>query len=382
MNLKNKTILIISPQAWGNMFLAKHHYAIELAKYGNEVYFLNPPSKNKVKNGVEIVESNVVDSLYLINHSLSFSYKIKFKWIGLFHFLMKFHIAKIKKTIGKEIDIVWSFDLGNYYPFKHFSTTSLKIFNPIDEPLNKAGIDSANDANIIISITREILEKYPHINAPKHFMHHGLAEEFINPPGANFVKDKTIRVGLSGNWLRTDIDTNCLMQIINENPTVVFEFWGSYQEKQSNIGGGRDEMIATFIVQLISKKNVIMHGVVHPKELAIQFQRMDVFLICYDILKDQSKGTNYHKVMEYLSTGKVVVSNNITTYKPLPNLVIMTKERDNNDNLPALFKEVINKLDYYNSDDLKIERTQFANSNTYSNKIINIENLLKNINNS
>ena len=103
---------------------------------------------------------------------------------------------------------------------------------------------------------------------------------------------------------------------------------------------------------------------------------------CYDILKDQSKGTNYHKVMEYLSTGKVVVSNNITTYKPLPNLVIMTKERDNNDNLPALFKEVINKLDYYNSDDLKIERTQFANSNTYSNKIINIENLLKNINNS
>ena len=124
MNLKNKTILIISPQAWGNMFLAKHHYAIELAKYGNEVYFLNPPSKNKVKNGVEIVKSNVVDSLYLINHSLSFSYKLKFKWIGLFHFLMKFHIAKIKKTICKEIDIVWSFDLGNYYPFKYFKRCS------------------------------------------------------------------------------------------------------------------------------------------------------------------------------------------------------------------------------------------------------------------
>ena len=376
MNLKNKTILIISPQAWGNMFLAKHHYAIELAKYGNEVYFLNPPSKSKVKSGVEIVKSNVVDSLYLINHSLSFSYKIKFKWIGLFHFLMKFHIAKIKKTIGKEIDILWSFDLGNYYPFKYFSTTSLKIFNPIDEPLNKAGIDSANGVNIIISITREILEKYPHINAPKHFMHHGLAEEFINPPEANFVKDKKIRVGLSGNWLRTDIDTNCLLQIIRENPTVVFEFWGSYQEKQSNIGGGTDKEVASFLQQLLTKKNVIMHGVVHPKELAIHFQRMDVFLICYDILKDQSKGTNYHKVMEYLSTGKVIVANNITTYTTLPNLILMNKQREDNINLPFLFKYAIEKLEYYNQESLIKERIEFAQSNSYSNKIVQIEKLL------
>jgi len=94
VQLSNQIILIISPQAWGKMFLAKHHYAIELAKHNNEVYFLNPPQKEPVKNGVEIVESKVVDSLYLINHSLSFSYKIKFKWIGLFHFLMKFHIKK------------------------------------------------------------------------------------------------------------------------------------------------------------------------------------------------------------------------------------------------------------------------------------------------
>ncbi len=378
MQLTNKVILIISPQSWGNMFLAKHHYAIDLAKHSNEVYFLNPPQKDAVKNGVEIVKSNVVDSLYLINHSLSFSYKIKFKWIGLFHFLMKFHIKKIEASIGKKIDIVWSFDLGNYYPFKYFSKTAFKIFNPIDEPLNKDGINSADGCDIIISITREILEKYPHINKPKHFIHHGLADEFVNVDTTNIVKDDIIRVGLSGNWLRTDLDVKCLLKIITENPTIAFEFWGTYQAKQSNIGGGKDEEVVQFITQLQQAKNVILHGAVHPKKLAIEFARMDAFLITYDILKDQSSGTNYHKVMEYLSTGKVVVSNNITTYSSIRNLIEMTTSRTHNNELPQLFNTVINNLNYYNQPQFTAARKVFAISNLYSKKIGEIEKLIKN----
>jgi glycosyltransferase involved in cell wall biosynthesis len=376
VNLKNKTILIISPQSWGNMFLAKHHYAIELAKHGNDVYFLNPPQKEPIKNGIEIVKSNVVESLFLINHSLSFSYKIKFKWIGLFHFLMSFHIKTIEKKIGKKIDIVWSFDLGDYYPFKYFSKSAFKLYNPIDEPLNKDGINSALGCDVIVSITREILEKYAHINVPKHFIHHGLAEEFVNLDYPIVDKDNTIRVGLSGNWLRTDLDVDCLLQIIAENNQIVFEFWGSYQSKQSNIGGGNDKQVKLFIDQLKQAKNVILHGVVHPHKLAIEFQKMDAFLITYDILKDQSKGTNYHKVMEYLSTGKVIVSNNITTYSSLPNLIEMTTSRTDNQELPQLFKTVINNLQYYNQTQFIAARKAFAIRNLYSNKINEIETIL------
>jgi hypothetical protein len=43
--LKNKTILVISPNNWGTMHISKHHYAIELARLGNSVYFLNPPNQ-------------------------------------------------------------------------------------------------------------------------------------------------------------------------------------------------------------------------------------------------------------------------------------------------------------------------------------------------
>jgi glycosyltransferase involved in cell wall biosynthesis len=376
MTLTNKTILIISPQSWGNMFLAKHHYAIELAKHGNAVYFLNPPQKDSVKNGVEIVKSNVLDSLYLVKHSLSFSYKIKFKWIGLFHFLMKFHIKKIEASIDKKIDIVWSFDLGNYYPFKYFSSSSFKLFNPIDEPLNKAAINSAKGSDIIFSVSKEVLEKYKHLNVSKHFLHHGLANEFINVEKIEKINDDKIRIGLSGNWLRKDLDKECLLQIIIENPELVFEFWGSYQAKQNNIGGGDDIQVKKFIEQLQQAKNVVLHGAVHPKKLAIEFQRMDAFLITYDILKDQSRGTNYHKVMEYLSTGKVVVTNNITTYSSLPNLIEMTTSRTHNKELPQLFKMVISNLKHYNQPQFIEARKAFAISNLYSKKIGEIEKIL------
>ncbi len=92
---------------------------------------------------------------------------------------------------------------------------------------------------------------------------------------------------------------------------------------------------------------------------------MDAFLICYDINKDQSKDTNYHKIMEYLSTGKVIISNNVTTYKNMPSLLQMTEERDNNRKLPSLFKEVIGKLAVHNSEACRHARIAYARDNMY-----------------
>lgn len=375
MQLSNKVILIISPQAWGKMFLAKHHYAIELAKHNNEVYFLNPPAEHKINGGIKILPSGIEASLHLISHSLFFPYQLKFKFKKLFHFLIRFHVKKIEKTINKKIDIVWSFDLGDYYPFRFFSNKPFKIFNPIDEPLNKDGINSAKNCDVIISITSEILSKYNIYNVPKHCIHHGLANEF-QESYKQIKNDNKIRFGLSGNWLRKDIDTKILLEIIKDNENVIFEFWGSFKSKQSNIGGESDSEVNQFIAELMVSENVILNGPVHPSKLSQEFRRMDGFLICYDIIKDQSKGTNYHKVMEYLSTGKVVVSNNITTYAKIPDLIVMTDSRVDNKELPEIFKSVITNLNHFNSNEMQASRRNFALSNLYEHKIVEIENLL------
>lgn len=377
MALKNKTILILSPQSWGKMLLSKHHYAIELAKYGNKVYFLNPPHFQKELPAITLKPYDAIPGLTIIDHRISFPYNLKFHWIGMFHFLMNFHVKKVLRCIGKPVDIIWSFDLGHLYPFSHFPENSLKIFHPVDEPLNSTAIESAKGAQIIFSVTNEILEKYKMNGVPRHFINHGLSAEFVGIANPGWQRSSKLHVGLSGNWMRPDIDTACLLEVIKTNPAVTFEFWGSYKKADSNIGGSNNTQIDNFIQQLQAAPNVIIHGPVDGKQLVKELQRMDAFFICYDVKKDQSKGTNYHKVMEYLSTGKVIISNNITTYSREKDLVEMIAERENNATLPLLFRKVISEIEKYNSEHLRSRRHTFALDNTYYKQVERIEYLLR-----
>ena len=373
------------------MFVSKHHYALELAKRGNTVYFLNPPAGEKTALPEKIVirPSGNHDRLFVIDHRLWFPYNIKFHWIGLFHVLMRPHVGKILQKIGRPVDIVWSFDLGNLYPFGLFPSGSFKLFHPVDEPQNKTAIDSAQGCEVIFSVTREILEKYSAVAVSRHFVNHGLAGYFLEPadhvlPGDDHLRTAdrvrpegdAIRVGLSGNFLRGDLDRETLLAIIKENPQVIFECWGSYTVAQSNIAGNDDEPTRAFVAELQQQLNVVLHGAVASETLAGSMRRMDAFLICYDIMKDQSGGTNYHKIMEYLSTGKVIVSNNVTTYKDRPDLLQMTAQRDNNRELPALFRKVIGDLAHYNNPLLQKQRIGYAADNTYAAQIARIEKLL------
>jgi glycosyltransferase involved in cell wall biosynthesis len=377
-SLNNKTILILSPQSWGKMMLSKHHYAIALARRGNKVFFLNPPDNYKwklagSKKRIRFEQLKEYPGLTLIWHRLFFPYNIKFHLRSIYNTLVKKQVHGILDRIGEPIDIVWSFDLGNLYPFSIFNNDVCKIFHPVDEPADQVAIQSATGADIIFSVTNEILEKYHQFPAPKHFINHGIAEEFLLPGAVSRSDVKAIQVGLSGNLLRPDLDRAMIVRIVEENPQVRFNMFGSYKASQSNIGDWDDPDTKKFIASLKSKPNVEFHGTVPSHELARALRRMDALLICYDINRDQSRGTNYHKVMEYLSTGKVIISNNITTYSKRPDLVRMIQSRDNNNELPVLLKETLTKLDVYNSAAAQQLRIDYARENTYSRQLDRIE---------
>jgi hypothetical protein len=163
------------------------------------------------------------------------------------------------------------------------------------------------------------------------------------------------------------------------NPEILFECWGSYEPGMSNIGGGDGNQVADFIRSLKGRSNVILHGTVTTEVLAKELRRMDAFLICYDIRRDQSKGTNYHKVMEYLSRGKVIISNNITTYAQQPELIRMIGSREGNDELPALFRSTMADLPIHNSLTLQQGRIGYARQNSYFKQTDKIAHLVTNI---
>ena len=374
--LKNKVILLISPQPWGSLFISKNHYAIELAK-SNIVYYLCPqPIIKTSSKKVDVKSLDGIENLYVVEHQLFFPFQLKFHFSKLFHFLMFIQTKRILKKINRKIDIVWSFDLGNYFPFAFFSKLPLKIFHPVDEPLNKEAISSAKGADVIFSVTKEILSKYEMYNLPSYFINHGVEASFIKSSNFFNQQDKLqLRVGFSGNLRRKDIDREILLNIINNNPTVQFDCWGDF-ENRNNLSDIENKSTDDFIEKLSSKKNIHLHGLLNPSQLAEAYQQVDAFLICYDVIKDQSKGTNYHKILEFVSTGKIIISNNVTTYQNFPALVQMVDERTNNQKLPILFKQVINNLNHYNSIEFQQKRISFATENTYENQINRIDNHL------
>lgn len=362
------------------MLLSKHHYAIELARKGNSVYFLNPPSGGMgFKSKFSFRSDHSTKGVTVIDQVLYFPFNIKFHAPGVYKWLMKWHTRQLVKAFERPIDLVWSFDLQGLYSLEDFPPGILKVYFPADEPIIPNSINASRGADALVSITKEIIEKFDQFKDSSILLNHGLATEFMVEAKSLYTTGNPKRVGISGNFLRNDIDRETLLKVIQDNPEVIFECWGSHSVTHSNIGGSATSETEQFIGDLQSRPNVIMHGIVDTVSLVEGFNRMDAFFICYDIKKDHSKGTNYHKLMEYLSTGKVIISNNVTAYKDREGLVEMVASRDNNEVLPQLFRKVMSSLEIYNSEALIRKRKEFAYSNAYANQIIRVESFLQSV---
>ena len=242
-------VLIISPQHWGTMRVTKHHYAIELAKLGNDVFFLEPTEANWKwrKSRFELRDSDA-EGVKLLKQSINVPYNLKFHAKNVFDWFIKRHIQKLETDLGS-FDLVWSFDLTNAMPLRYFSTKSKTIFFAADWPLTLDAVLAADSSSLLVSVAQEILDQYP--NKPqtkKLLIDHGVADCFIEEGKKPFNKsDDKIRIGMSGNFLRPDIDRPVLLEIIHSHPEILFECFGSYETTNSNLGGSVDNNTLKFI---------------------------------------------------------------------------------------------------------------------------------------
>lgn len=113
--------------------------------------------------------------------------------------------------------------------------------------------------------------------------------------------------------------------------------------------------ILKFINALQQAPNVILYGMVSTEVLAKELPRMDAFLICYDVKKNQSEGSSYHKVIKYLAYGRPIVSNNISAHAD--NLSILQPQNSMNQgsSIINVFQDFISDQKKYvvNSSSLK-----------------------------
>jgi len=354
LKLKDKNILIVSPDGWGDYFLSKHHYALELSK-SNNVYFLN------YANRLSSFKIKAIDkNLFTID------YKSQIPRIHLLpNFIKKLIFKSQAKNILKRtkinFDIVWSFDAFRFCDLNVFETKS-KIFHLVDRYKNGMEANIVNSAEIVFTSSAEISSLFKNTIKPIYEINHGVASSFFEgQPDKTILPGKNkVKALYSGNANHKHINFSLFEKLIFQNPEIDFIFLGRHNSEHA------------FSKFLKASKNVFLLGEMNFKELIHYYSSADVLLICYDDAIKESPPLP-HKLYEYLSAGKVVLCNNLKKVK-IPSPIIF-KAEGSQDYLDQ-FKLIVEDLEQLNKSENREERIKLAKENSYENQLKKIESYL------
>ncbi|HQW84014.1 MAG TPA: hypothetical protein PK987_06135 [Ferruginibacter sp.] len=374
-----KTIVILSTEPWGKMLLSKMHYAIELAKLEQKVYFVNPPVNENFSTLIQ--KGNMVSGVQLLymkplKHALFLRHKV----FPLYKLIMRRYANRIRMITGGKIDELWNFNPHSFPDVKAFEA-SKNILLLYDFYKGRHVEFAVKQADIVFSPSQLILDYYKRFNPASHFLQHGLGASFVKfskeslQSLTNSKQGELKKVGYTGNLLRQAIHTNLLQQIISAHPGIEFHIWGPYTKVGNNVTDINENLhtdLKQFISFLQKTTHVFLHGVTEQEALAKAMQDMDVFLFVYSANADMNAASNSHKLLEYISTGKTVVSTYVSTYKGTALLEMCKDENE----LPALFNQVKDNISQYNSIDKQQARISYALNNSYAAQIDKIEKLL------
>ena len=377
--LSNKTVLLISPERWGKMRVSKHHYALELAKNNCNVFFLEPPANNLADTCI-VKECPDHKGIKIIQ------YRPVFKWKRLlpafiFRLLLRKQVQIILKAIGSTPDVVICFQGYLFLNLKWFHAEKI-IFFAADQFENTTIPPEIQTADLVLAVSDTIQKRIADAGFRARQINHGLQPAFVELARKTILTNKntykgerSLAIGYVGNLRMQALDRLMMMNVIRSYPQHRFLFWGSYKQSELNLGGVLTDEANSFIDFLVEAPNVELRGVVSGDELLTQMLDCDLFWLCWQTgIYKMWDGSNSHKILEYLATGKPVVSHYVSSYKDT-GLLYMLQDADNS-GYAELFQQVINLVQKGESEDVRHKRLQFALDNSYANQLNRIEQFL------
>lgn len=344
---------------------------------GNQVFFIEPPRMEN--NGINIRCSGENDSLYLVSYKPVFRGK-RFLPAALFRALLRWQIKLLIKEIGKKPDLVLCFHPFLFEQLNWFKSNKA-IYFAADLVYSDEMPPEVFSADFCVAVSDTIHEKLSASGRKVYLVQHGLNKHFANAAKEllhlpeNLKKDfskEAIKVGYTGNLLMGGMDRQTMRKVIEANPDVKFIFWGQYDLTGGNFAAGLNEEITGFVDFLKTSSNVELRGAVTPEALSLQMSEADVFWICLRIGNGKIwDGSNSHKLMEYLSTGKPVISHYVSSYKDADILDMLPDV--SNENFVEHFGRVLNRVRAGENIKSISKRINFALSNTYEKQIDRIE---------
>lgn len=353
MLLKNKNILLISPEPWGHIFVSKHHYAVHLGKRGNKVFFLSPPSN------AQSVEKTEYENVFSISYG-GFPQGLRFYPVFLQRYFIRKKFNLLQNLCEVQFDIVWSFDNSVFFDFSTLSQKVLTISHIVDLNQNFNTVKTAKTADLCLGVIPKIVDRLTAHNRYTYLVNHGVqsfkeADVSVELPGNNRVKAMYI-----GNLNMKYIDWPLLEKLTSKNSHVDFMFFGE----------NNSEMHYFF-----DRNNVFYLGKVLAEKIPAYLNCADILLIVY------SKGyyKNYatpHKMMEYLASGKMICATWTEEYEELHEKGLIKMSRTADEYLKA-FSTVVSGLAEHNNIHNQEQRTAYALNNTYDRQIDRIEGFIQ-----
>lgn len=356
--ITHKTILIISPQEWNSIKVSKHHYAEELANLNNKVYFINP-----IKSGIKFFSITQHNKIKIVNIFVPLPYSFKFKIPFLFEFFQNLIVQILLKLHHLKTDIVWDFD--NTHQFKSYKIfkSKINIYHPVDATYQNNLNIKNKKPDIVFSVSPLILNKQQ-FNCPKFFVNHGLSHKFIIQAKKNLFNyypiNKIKNVGYSGNLDSKLINITLFEKAIKNYKQINFWFIGPFTKN------------CKLVNHLNNFSNCYFTGSLDEDNLIKKLNEMDMLIYYYKSDNDTYLSDNSHKVLEYLSTGKIILGNQLLAYQN-NNLLI---QASNNIEWLNLFNEIVNNTSKFIDEAKYKERIEFAISHSYKNQLNKISNYL------
>lgn len=349
--LRALTVLMIAPETWSHNFLSKHHYALALAQRDNKVFYLNPPGeKNQITEtvpGIFVVDYK--PGVRGINHLP----KILSEWF------QRREAQRIRDMIGRDIDLVWSFDPYRFQELKIFGAGHVWYYAADWHRNKRLDNRTAESADLVFSPAQVILDGII-TSTPKTKINHGVADYFLKPavpeilPGKQATK--AVYVGNLGSKL---LDADLLIRVVKENIRTDFIFIGEPE------GIVYDALWDLGYVYFIGRKS--------NDRIPGYLAAADLLWLCYDTVRFRREASNSHKVMEYLASGRAVVSTRLEEYADRQDLLLMPEHPGD---FPAFFGRVVADIATHNQPTRQQYRRNFAAANTYSGHLDQLEKIL------
>lgn len=360
--LKNKNILIISPESWGISFLSKHHYALILAELGNRVWFLNAPHNPTIGLSKEITEQTF-GRLHLLNDITPKGIRFMPKFLQ--KIIMRRLMNRLEKAAGAKFDLIWSFDNSRFFHLDCFDSYS--IHHVVDLQMDFNLREACMSADLCLGVTSEIASRMKLFNSNSHLIRHGWRQpiDVISKLQPNSDRPRAVYLG---NLLMKSFDAELMLRLAKTYQNCDFILIGSTTTNHLT----RDvdfERLATLAL-LKACPNVKFIGELFYDEAFATINVCDIMLLMY--FNFNRPFDNSSKLMSYLSTGKVVVSNPVSEYSNT-DLLCFAADRDS---FIELFGRVVSDLDFWNSNKKTTERKNYVQQYSYSNLISEIDSLI------